>query len=87
MPPRRPAPGVSSGMALSKEQKEEIKREWEQLASLAEKFSGGTVEELYVVNGEPLIRGAEAMARLLVRVPRASWSRGKQGHRGRGRRP
>jgi hypothetical protein len=67
-------------MALTQTQKNELKADWETLISLVEKFSQGDTKTLYVVDKEPLLRGADAIGRLVAVMPRASWTRGKQGH-------
>jgi hypothetical protein len=67
-------------MALSQNDKDTIKNEWDEMCRLAKKFSRGSVEDLYVIDKDPLLDGAEDLAALVMKLPRAAWTRGKQGH-------
>jgi len=67
-------------MPLTRQQKDTLKRDWDQLTTLADKFARGSVQDLYVIDGRPLIKGGEALAKLLIRIPKAAHTRGKQGH-------
>lgn len=67
-------------MALSARDKKRVKAEWNQLIALGRKFASGTVNDLYVIDNQPLLDGAEVLADLLKVIPRAAWTRGKQSH-------
>lgn len=67
-------------MPLTQQQKDNVKKDWDQLTALAGKFARGSNQDLYVVDGKPLLKGGEALARLLARIPKAAHTRGKQGH-------
>lgn len=67
-------------MALSKEQKKQIRAEWDQLRTLVKKFSKGSTSDLYVIKREPLLDGAKEIAQLLGVIPKAAHTRGRQNH-------
>ena len=67
-------------MPLTKVQKQQVKQEWDRMIRSVEKFSAADVRTLYVVDKQPLLDGVEKIAQLLGKIPRATWTRGKQGH-------
>ena len=67
-------------MALTQQQKDSVKTEWNELVRLAQKFSKGTTQDLYVVDKKPLLKGAKVLSSLMGKIPTAAHTRGKQGH-------
>ena len=67
-------------MPLTQEQKQQLKDDWDTMTRLAAKFAKGSVQDLYVIDRAPMLDGAEAIASLQAKLPRACWTRGKQGH-------
>lgn len=67
-------------MPLSKEQKLDKKARFARMVEDLEHFANGDVKTLYVIDIGPMLKAAEAMGELMKRLPKASWTRGKQGH-------
>ncbi len=67
-------------MALSQQEKDARKAEFNQMIETARKFRRGSVEDLYVIDGDQLIQAAEELGALTPQLTKAAWVRGKQGH-------
>jgi hypothetical protein len=67
-------------MALTKAEKQAVKDEFAQFLMLGKKFANADVTTLYVVDAKPLLEAGEVVGALAGKLPRATWTRGKQGH-------
>lgn len=67
-------------MALTQQEKDAQKVEFEQMIASARKFKRGSVEDLYVIDGEQLKQANDDLHDLCKQIGNALWVRGKQGH-------
>jgi len=67
-------------MPLSTQQKQQIKDRFGEMTASGEFFSKGGVDDLYVIDADALKKAATVFGKLLGKMVKAAWTRGKQGH-------
>lgn len=67
-------------MPLTDRQKQTEKARFNRMIEDIEHFAEGDVKTLYVIDKSPLLKASDALGDLIKKLPRATWTRGKQGH-------